>query len=179
VGDVCDVCAGDPDDDIDGDGVCGDLDNCPSDFDSSQIDTDADGWGDVCDNCVVTYNPTQSDADADSEGDRCDLDDGMIYIMFSDPTLVEWAAETGFTEWNSYRGDLDVVRTGGPYTQDTAMVPLAARTCLTGSPSVADTVVLSPGQAVFFLTTGGTGVSETDLGTDSSGMLRPNDNSCP
>jgi hypothetical protein len=117
--------------------------------------------------------------DTDSEGDRCDHDDGMIYIMFSDPELVEWELETGITEWNSYRGDLGVLKSGGPYTQDTALVLLAAKTCLTGGPSVGDTVALFPGQAVFFLTTGGSGVSETGLGNDSSGMLRLNDNSCP
>jgi len=178
-GDLCDVCPADPDDDIDGDGVCGDVDNCPLHFDSSQADADGDGRGDICDNCVVIFNPGQSDLDTDFEGDRCDLNDGMIYIMFSDPALVEWQAETGSTEWNSYRGDLDVLRAGGPYTQDTAMVPLAARTCTMGSLSIADAVVLSPGQGAFFLTTGGSGASETDLGTDSSGVLRPNDNSCP
>ena len=28
-GDICDVCPNDPDDDADGDGLCGDIDNCP------------------------------------------------------------------------------------------------------------------------------------------------------
>ena len=92
---------------------------------------------------------------------------------------MEWQAETGFTEWNSYRGDLDVLRAGGTYTQDTGTVPLAARTCATLASQVSDVVVLSAGQAIFFLTTGVSGVSETDLGTDSNGMLRPNDNACP
>ena len=166
-------------DDIDADGVPNTTDLCPETPDPGQEDADGDMLGDVCDNCIVTFNPAQSDLDSDSEGDSCDLDDGVIYILFSDPTLVEWQEETGFTEWNSYRGDLDVLKAGGPYTQDTAMVPLAARICMTGGPSAADAVVLSPGQAVFFLTTGVSGAFETDLGTDSFGALRPHDNACP
>jgi hypothetical protein len=35
--------------DVDGDGVCGDADNCPSDANADQADADADGWGNACD----------------------------------------------------------------------------------------------------------------------------------
>jgi hypothetical protein len=61
-GDACDGCATDggkaspgvcgcgvPDDDVDGDGVLGCLDNCPIDANPAQADTDNDGVGDVCD----------------------------------------------------------------------------------------------------------------------------------
>ena len=48
----CDICDLDPGDDIDGDGVCGDIDNC-----------------------VDVANTDQSDIDGDLEGDACDIDD--------------------------------------------------------------------------------------------------------
>ncbi|MCB9291219.1 MAG: T9SS type A sorting domain-containing protein, partial [Lewinellaceae bacterium] len=44
-----DPCPNDPDDDIDGDGICGDVDNCPADFNPNQADLDQDGLGAACD----------------------------------------------------------------------------------------------------------------------------------
>ena len=38
IGDVCDICPQDPDDDIDNDGVCGDIDNCIDDSNTNQSD---------------------------------------------------------------------------------------------------------------------------------------------
>jgi hypothetical protein len=48
--------------DDDGDGICNDSDNCPSDANSSQADSDGDGTGDACDTCT--------DADGDGYGDN-------------------------------------------------------------------------------------------------------------
>jgi hypothetical protein len=48
IGDSCDVCPNDPDNDIDGDGVCGDVDNCPETYNPGQEDANEDGIGDVC-----------------------------------------------------------------------------------------------------------------------------------
>jgi len=90
-GDACDSCPLDPLDDIDADGVCGNLDNCPS-VSNDQSDLDSDGLGDACDscpldsvndidldgvcggvdNCPTAANPGQQDLDADSIGDACD-----------------------------------------------------------------------------------------------------------
>lgn len=47
--DGCDGCAADAFNDIDGDGHCGDVDNCPDDANADQSDIDLDGQGDVCD----------------------------------------------------------------------------------------------------------------------------------
>jgi len=55
-------CPNDPDNDIDNDGVCGDVDNCPQLSNSDQADRDEDGVGDLCDGCPD--NPGLSAADA-------------------------------------------------------------------------------------------------------------------
>jgi len=70
-GDACDACPNDPLNDIDGDGICGDADNCPTVY-NVQDDTDGDGIGDACDNCYAHPNTDQADADGDSQGDVCD-----------------------------------------------------------------------------------------------------------
>jgi hypothetical protein len=58
--------------DTDGDGVCGNDDNCAGAFNPGQEDEDLDGPGDACDNCPEQANPSQADADADGAGDACD-----------------------------------------------------------------------------------------------------------
>ena len=91
-GDACDGCPNDADNDVDGDGVCGDVDNCPAIANTDQADADNDGLGDSCDdcpndadndadgdgvcgdvdNCPTDANSGQADADGDSLGDACD-----------------------------------------------------------------------------------------------------------
>ena len=58
--------------DVDGDGVCGDVDNCPADANPGQEDGDSDGVGNACDNCVDIANADQVDTDGDGVGDACD-----------------------------------------------------------------------------------------------------------
>jgi len=87
-----DNCPNDFDNDIDGDGFCGDVDVCPELFNPDQTDTDGDELGDPCDtcpldpdnnidgdpfcgdvdNCPAVANPDQSDLDGDLIGDVCD-----------------------------------------------------------------------------------------------------------
>lgn len=89
---ICNQCADDPLGDVDDDGVCGSVDNCPSDPNPLQEDADQDAIGDLCDscpndadndgdgdgvcgnldNCPATGNADQVDADQDSLGDLCD-----------------------------------------------------------------------------------------------------------
>jgi hypothetical protein len=79
-------------DDIDGDGVCGNVDNCPTISNPSQANADGDSLGDACDacpldptndvdgdavcgnvdNCPVVPNAGQANADGDALGDACD-----------------------------------------------------------------------------------------------------------
>ncbi len=85
LGDACDACPDDPDNDVDGDGLCAQQDNCPGVSNADQADLDGDGQGDACDsdddgdgvedaadNCPRAANPGQVDADADGLGDPCD-----------------------------------------------------------------------------------------------------------
>lgn len=76
IGDICDVCPDFFENDIDADGVCGDVDNCPEVANGpqqdNQHDEDNDGVGDACDNCVDDANPDQLDTDGDLYGNACD-----------------------------------------------------------------------------------------------------------
>jgi hypothetical protein len=72
--DRCDACVNDPVDDIDGDGICADLDNAPFVANPLQTDTDSDGIGDAADNCDDVANVDQRDLDRDGLGDACDAD---------------------------------------------------------------------------------------------------------
>ena len=69
-----DTCVGDPaPTDVDGDGVCGFLDNCPTTFNTDQADADGDGAGDACDNCYDLANADQADANGNGIGDACEV----------------------------------------------------------------------------------------------------------
>ncbi|MCH7840658.1 MAG: thrombospondin type 3 repeat-containing protein, partial [Planctomycetes bacterium] len=75
-------CENDPDNDADGDGVCGDADACPDTApgepvdeqgcSAGQLDPDQDGVPSGEDNCPNDSNPNQEDTDQDGVGDVCD-----------------------------------------------------------------------------------------------------------
>jgi hypothetical protein len=46
---ACDACPQDAANDVDGDGVCGNVDNCPTVFNPEQFNVDGDSLGDLCD----------------------------------------------------------------------------------------------------------------------------------
>jgi hypothetical protein len=94
LGDACDVCPLDAANDIDGDGHCAELDNCPTASNVAQSDLDADGVGDMCDNCQYVANGpvigdagghSQRDTDGDGFGNVCDPDlDNNGAVNFGD-----------------------------------------------------------------------------------------------
>jgi hypothetical protein len=76
--------------DADSDGICDNVDNCPTVYNPDQLDTDGDGVGDVCDNCPTVPNPDQLDTDGDLYGYACDCNDsdalmnpGMEEILYN------------------------------------------------------------------------------------------------
>ncbi|MFH1723779.1 MAG: thrombospondin type 3 repeat-containing protein, partial [Elusimicrobiota bacterium] len=73
--------------DVDNDGICPGLDNCPEVANPGQEDADGNGLGDACndaedadgdeyadalDNCPADANPDQADGDGDGLGDACE-----------------------------------------------------------------------------------------------------------
>ena len=75
IGDACDICPNDPDNDIDGDGICGDVDNCPNVYNPGQEDSDGDNIGDACLYC----------GDVDGNGVMNIMDVVyMIYFLYRD-----------------------------------------------------------------------------------------------
>jgi len=164
--------------------VCDSIDNdCDTliDEDASGEDTDGDTVGNLCDNCLLEVNPTQSDFDLDAEGDVCDLNDGRIHIRFDARDFVDWDPEEGYDSWNAYRGDIEVLKSRGIYTQRPHGQEFAEQFCQLprSSPFVQDTELPDAGQVGFYLTTGIAGGIESGLGTDSTGAVRPNANPCP
>jgi hypothetical protein len=85
LGDACDPCPHDPNNDEDHDGVCGDVDNCPLTPNANQADADHDGFGDACDDCPNASDPNQADTDGDGRGNACDNCQGTANPDQSDP----------------------------------------------------------------------------------------------
>ncbi|MCI5165147.1 MAG: hypothetical protein D3903_03405 [Candidatus Electrothrix sp. GM3_4] len=54
IGDACDICPDDSENDSDSDGICGDIDNCPHDANPDQADSDNDGIGNACDKYKIS-----------------------------------------------------------------------------------------------------------------------------
>ena len=74
----------------------------------------------------------------------------MILILLGDgPGYIEWQEEAGFTSWNVYEGDLDVLKGTGVYTQVPGSNPLADRRCGETVPWVEDFDMPPVGKTVF------------------------------
>jgi hypothetical protein len=99
--------------DADGDGVCDDIDNCPTVANTDQADSDADAVGNVCDNCTAIANPRvaanflstnqwatltggQRDDDHDGFGNKCDGHfPGVSGVLVGAGDLTQFRASNG------------------------------------------------------------------------------------
>jgi hypothetical protein len=84
-------------------------------------DPDADGVCSYADNCPNNYNPSQLDTDGDGDGDACDLDDDndgmlddweLLYPGCLSPLIADVQAdcdEDGFTNLEEYEGETDPI----------------------------------------------------------------------
>ena len=92
--DPCDGRGGD----IDGDGICSDVDNCQFVINPGQENTDRDSFGDACessatdtdgdgvydslDNCPYTPNADQADRNLDGTGNACELEAIVELVLY-------------------------------------------------------------------------------------------------
>ena len=98
----------------------------------------------------------------------------MILIDVTDGTHLEWQKESPCDGFNLYRGDLQLLRSSGIYTQDPTG-PLATQDCDRFVEKTIDSSSLPVGAAVFYLVACTQGGSEMGLGEDGSGLSRFND----
>lgn len=94
-----------------------------------------------------------------------------------DTTEFSWSPRPGALASHLYRGDLAVMRSGGGYTQDPAIVPTARQWCDLGTSTLVDTDTPAMGGAFFYLATP-VDVAEGVLGFDSARQLHPNTLPC-
>ncbi len=165
--------------DTDGDGLSDAAEVNVHGTDPLDPDTDDDSVLDSLDNCPNTPNASQLDLDLDGDGDACDIDDGLILFIDLDVAVQTWQHETMFDTFNLYRGPVDLLQASVPtiYTHPPS-TRRADRICRLSAAMATDGFIPGIGEAVYYLVTGVSGI-EFDLGENSSGIPRPNDNPCP
>lgn len=125
--------------------------------------------------------PRALDGDADGLG-KPDLgareNDGPTRLLATQADGLSWdpVMRPGIG-YEAFRGDLDVLRETGVYTQDPVSVPGARQFCALAVPSLSDTDVPVPGQALFYLAAARGTVAGT-LGFTSAGSERPRTMPC-
>ena len=165
--------------DADGDGICGNVDNCPTAANANQLDTDGDGLGDACD--------PDDDNDGTTDGSDCaplDVSNAApppvgktLLWATGSKTTFNWTAVAGASNsapvnrHQVYRGTTSVLH-GGTYNH----------TCFTTTTTTTatDTAVPTPsGNAYYYLVSQKNACKEGDLGKRSNGAVRPNTTPCP
>jgi hypothetical protein len=86
IGDACDVCIDDHNNDVDGDGICANEDNCYQIYNPDQIDSDGDGFGDLCDAHL------DENSQAVNRGTPYGTTDPNDYRVKTDEFLGHWAS---------------------------------------------------------------------------------------
>jgi hypothetical protein len=106
-------------DDVDGDGVTNDRDNCPDQANANQANEDMDAFGDVCDPCPILGDAAADhDSDGDGVGDGCDPspdtpgDSIALFEGFADSALPAGAEAVPPTDWAFVDGSAIGTSTG-------------------------------------------------------------------
>ena len=139
-------------------------------------------------------DPGRFDSDNDGEDDAAELLRGGAPLDACDVVagsaqanclevaeVLSWRAITGcgteVVTYDLYRGRLDVLHAGGPYTQPPGGTGEAF--CDLTEPSMADDAPVLVGEPLFWLVTAARDGVDSTLGFDSGGQVRPNANPCP
>lgn len=144
-------------------------------YESAAPSNDLDGF----------YRPFDGDEDMTETSDigAYEYPGGELFdlVFLGDGESLTWQSIPLQESYNLYRGSLERLKSTGEYTQDPLVEPMAEQFCniLPAELPFTDSFEPAQGTAVFYLVTVVIGDWEGPLGTDYSGLLRPNDNPCP
>jgi extracellular elastinolytic metalloproteinase len=183
--------------DIDSDGLCAAVDNCPGANNHDQADGDSDTVGNACDNCPTLANTDQANPDGDLRGSACDncpdvantqenVDgDSAGDVCDCEPTNPLLARVpvgiTGqrFTSKTRLVWDANIdaasygVHIGTIAAGDSFSYTHVCGQSLPTVPETTDEVTPPPGGLRYYLISGLNGCGEGNVGADSAGNLRP------
>ncbi len=155
--DPCDMDAGN---DVDGDGVCGNVDNCPTVPNPDQSNVDGDAEGDACD-CAPT-DPANDQAP--------EVGDSLLVGKENGVAVISWSDEGVPGPFNLYRGWM---KPAIPWQYDHYCGAEAV-----WAATVPDALEPLPYSAFYYLVTR-QGCGESIPGRDSAGNPIPNGDPCP
>jgi hypothetical protein len=131
------------------------------------------------------YRPYDGDSDTILISDigAYEFPGGEVFgvAFLSDSESLDWDLVPLVDSYTVYRGSLTRLLQSGEYTQDTIAEPLADQFCDLSLASLPFQDIYAPptGEAVFYLVTTMIAGWESGLGTDSTGIPRPNGQTCP